>query len=107
MWNCFFGIIWLFDGIAVNLVLDYVAFVRLHEFYWSALSKQSCFYEHENDMHILWKETEPLKRILPDGTKAWRDGGDEIFSVYCKEYVSRAMTVTFSKAAMLRYIDSG
>lgn len=53
------------------------------------------------------RETELLKRILPDRTEEWRDYGEGICPIHCKEYESHGIKMTFSKVAWLRCIESG
>lgn len=56
---------------------------------------------------LVFRRTNPLNRILPDGTEEWHDGRGEICLIYRTEYEYREMTTTFTTAAWLRYVDSG
>lgn len=103
-----FGFLRLLDTMDVNPVLAFVAIARLCETNWSALDDQSWFsYEYDEGTLIILRGTELLKRILPDGTKEWRDGEEEIRPIYRKDYESCGMMEAFAKAAWLWYIDSG
>lgn len=95
-----FSILRLRDRMDVSPVLAFVAIVRLCEMNWSTLGDHWWSpYEYDEDALIVWRETEPLKRIQADGTEKWHDGGEDILTIYRKKYESREMMMTLAKAA--------
>lgn len=71
------------------------------------MNRVGCHTSMKTVCSLFLKGAPPLNRVLPDGTEEWRAGDDEICPIYRKKYESRAMTMTFAKAAWLRYIDGG
>lgn len=80
-------VVWLADRMDVNLILAFVAIARHFKLDCSALREQNwTLYEADDCMLSISICTAPSKQVLSDGTKEWRDGGDDIGLSFLKEY---------------------